>query len=137
MTLRQYLIIMVIATTICWFSWGVVINNVDPFTSSNTGFLFFYISLFLALVGTVSIIVFFLYNFFSKSGLPLFRYVRKSFSLALFLSSVVILLLYLQSIRFLNFWGVTIFILVIALIISFIISSKQNNIQTQKDNSFL
>ncbi len=127
MTLRQYLTVMIFATAMCWLSWGMVIVNVDPFISGGLGFSFFYISLFLALLGTISIVSFFLFNKYSSSGLPLFRYVKRSFSTGFTSSALLVFLLYLQGIRMLNFWNMTIFIIVIALVLSFLLSPKQSH----------
>ncbi len=134
MTLRQYLTVMAVATIMCWISWIVVILNIDPFTSAALGFIFFYTSLFLSLIGTISLMSFFLYSRFSSQQLPMFRYVKKSFSNALFFSVVTISLLYLQAAGLLHFWNFTVFLLVVALVISFSISTKHS---PQSQDSFL
>lgn len=110
MTLRQYLTIMIVATLLCWVSWIFVLMNVDPFTSGLLGFLFFYVSLFFLLVGTLSLLIFGLYHLFSHSSLPLFRYVQYSFRDAVVLSVFILALLWLQSQRLLQWWNVGLFI---------------------------
>jgi hypothetical protein len=128
MTLKQYLVVMILATIMCWISWGMVIVNIDPFTTGSLGFIFFYISLFLSLLGTISIGSFFMYNHFSKRHLPMFKYVKKSFHNAVVFSGITTGLLFLQANDLLHFWNFTIFLLVVALIVSFNMSTNQNRL---------
>lgn len=104
MTLRQYITTMAVATLLCWSAWVFVIVNVNPFEAGFASFLFFYASLFLALIGTVSVISFFIYRFIDKDKLPLFRYVQMSFRQSLVVSSVLTGLLYLQAHQWLSVW---------------------------------
>ncbi len=104
MTLRQYLVTMVLATLMCWVAWGFVIVNVDPFTASRLSFLFFYASFFLGLLGTVSVLAFFVYRLIDRGSLPLFRYVQLSFRQALVISLFTTVLLYMQGKAWLSLW---------------------------------
>jgi len=133
MTLRQYLTTMIIGTTLCWISWGFVIFNTDPAESNLIVFGFFYLSFFLAFLGTTSILSFFGHRFFSKELLPMFRYVQKSFRDALIISGALVILLFLQGMRVLNFWNFGAFILALLFIISFFFSTKRSksNLMTQ------
>jgi len=47
MTLKQYFIVMILGTILCWVALSFVILNIDPFQDTGIGFTFFYISLFL------------------------------------------------------------------------------------------
>ncbi|MBU0636589.1 MAG: hypothetical protein ABH818_00290 [Patescibacteria group bacterium] len=58
MSLRSYLIIMIAATLLCWIAFGIVILTVNPQITNWVGFLLFYVSLFLAIVGATAIIGF-------------------------------------------------------------------------------
>lgn len=124
MTLKQYLTIMVLASILCWTAWVVVIMNVDPFEANAISFLFFYVSLFFALLGTVSLIIFALYHFFSKEEQPLFRYVQRSFRDAFFLSVLTLGLLMLQAWSMLNMWSGGFFVLSVLFFISFKMSPQ-------------
>ena len=110
MNLKQYLIIMLLGTVFCWISWVFVIINIDPFQDSGIGFTFFYFSLLLALIGTISVISFLLRNSFSKKNLPMFRHIQKSFKDSLIISSLIVLMLFLQGQNYLNSWNVIIII---------------------------
>ncbi|MDD2655969.1 MAG: hypothetical protein PHQ18_00135 [Patescibacteria group bacterium] len=124
MNLRQYIATMLFATILCWVSWFFVILNVDPTSSPLSGFLFFYGSLFLSVLGTLSIIFFFFYRFFGAKDLPLFRYVQISFRQSLFLSLFMILALFLQGQNYLNMVTGSLLLIMFVLIISFNISVK-------------
>jgi uncharacterized protein YhhL (DUF1145 family) len=126
MTLRQYITIMTLATILCWSAWGFVIVNVDPFFANNLSLFFFYVSLFLAIMGTLSVVVFSFYSLFARERLPMFRYVQKSFRVAFITSSVIILLLFLQGSRLLNVWNFGVFIISVILISTLLLSMKKD-----------
>jgi len=127
MNLRQYIFTMIFATILCWVSWFFVILNVDPFQTASFGFIFFYISLFLALFGTVSLIIFLLYKLFASRELPLFKYVQISFRQSLFMSLFFMLFIFLQGIGFLNIWNVMLLGAIFILVISFTLSVRHKS----------
>lgn len=54
MTLRQYLALMIVSTAVCWFGWVAVVRYIDPISGGVIGITLFYVSLALALIGTIS-----------------------------------------------------------------------------------
>lgn len=122
MNLRQYLITMVFSTLLCWAAWVFVILNIDPFETGFVGFVFFYISLFLALIGTISLIIFGIYRVFGSREMPLFRHVRMSFRTACILSILALGGLYLQSLSVLSLFNTLIFGTICIIIVSFDLS---------------
>lgn len=127
MNLRQYIFTMLFATTLCWVAWFFVIVNIDPFETNMLGFSFFYISLFLSLLGTISLIIFLCYRLFASRDLPLFRYVQISFRQSLFISSFVIVCLFLQGSNYLNMWIAIVLVSMFVLCISFSLSVKRTH----------
>lgn len=125
MTLRQYFIIMAIGAVLCWAAWAVVLINVDPFQDTGVGFSFFYVSLFFALLGTVSLFSFFIRYYFSQADWPLFRLVQKSFHDALIISIVLTALLFLQGQGYLRWWNAGIAAAAIILLIFFKLFNKR------------
>jgi len=125
MTLRQYITIMIFGSILCWTAWGIVLVNIDPFQDTGTGFAFFYISLFFALLGTISVMAFFIRQLFSREALPMFRYVKRSFSDSFFISVALIILLFLQGKGYLNLWNTGIFVLALAFILAFSFTTKK------------
>lgn len=104
MTLKQYLLIMSLATLMCLFAWGIVIFNIDPERDSKIGHVFFYVTLFFSLLGTISLINFALYRLVTKSDFPLFRLVQKSFRNGVTMSIIIMGLLFLRVFDILNIW---------------------------------
>jgi hypothetical protein len=125
MTLRQYIIIMIFGSILCWTAWGIVIVNIDPFQDTGVGFTFFYTSLFFALLGTISVFAFFIRKIFSREALPMFRYVKRSFSDSFFISVSLVVLLFLQGEAYLNWWNTGIFLLALAFILAFTFTTKK------------
>ena len=116
MTLKQYLIIMFLATLMCFGASGIVLFNIDPQKDNAIGFLFFYTTLFFGLVGTISLMNFGLYYMVTKSNYPLFRLVERSFRNGVIGATLVLSMLFLQALNILNLWtGLILFILVLSI----------------------
>ena len=124
MTLKNYLIIMILATAICWSAFAVVINIVDPNTTNKVGFALFYVSLFLSLVGT-SAIVGFLFRFIALRKELVFRQVIIVFRQSFLFSTVVIVALILQSLRMLTWYNAFFLIVALTVMEFFLISYKR------------
>ena len=111
MTLRQYLILMSLGTAICWITWGVIISTIDPNNAGIWGLLFFYISLFLALVGTFSVIVFLIRRAVVKNDEVIFRHVSRTFRQSVTVSAMIIFLLFLLQKQMLTWWNTVLVII--------------------------
>ncbi|PIT93770.1 hypothetical protein COU00_02555 [Candidatus Falkowbacteria bacterium CG10_big_fil_rev_8_21_14_0_10_43_11] len=124
MTLKTYLTIMFLATAICWAAWAVVINSINPETTNVIGFLLFYSSLFLAIVGT-SAIFGFLIRFILLRKELVFRQVAISFRQSFLFASVIIASLILQSFRMLTWYNVLFLVVAVTVLEFFLISYKR------------
>ncbi|MFZ5365598.1 MAG: hypothetical protein ACOZBH_05405 [Patescibacteria group bacterium] len=124
MTLRKYLIILLICTTFCWLTFVAVLMYTNPGSTNWIGFSFLYLSLFVSLIGTFSI------------GGILFRWVSKKQSLqdkqidissrqSIILSFFAVVSLFLQSLRLLTWWNLIILVAVISLVEIFFISHRK------------
>lgn len=122
MNLRQYLATMIFSTILCWAAWVFVIINIDPFETGTIGFVFFYVSLLFALIGTISLVVFSIYRIFGGQEMPLFRHVRMSFRTAVVLSILALVGLYLQSLSVLSLFNTLVFGTICIVIVSFDLS---------------
>ncbi len=95
MTLKTYLIIMLITTLLCWSAFVFVSFNVNPDSTNWIGFTLFYLALFLSVVGTTTIVGF-LIRFVGLKRDLVFRSVRdafrQSFLFSFFIISTLILL---------------------------------------------
>jgi len=124
MTLRTYLTIMLLTTAICWTAWVIVLLTVDPFTTNLVGYLLFYISLFLALVGSAAILGF-LVRFIALRQELVFRQVAIAFRQAFSFSILVIALLILQSKGMLTWWNIFLLIAGLTMLEFFLISYRK------------
>lgn len=124
MTLRQYLFLMLLGSILCWIAWGLVLINIDPFEGNQAGFLFFYTTLFCSLVGTISVMIFFLYHRFSRVEMPLYRYVQKSFRDGVIGAAAICGVLFLQAQSLLSLWNLIILFFILLFIILFRLSTK-------------
>ena len=59
MTLKNYLVVMLTLSAICWGIFFFIATLVDPLTTNWLGFLLFYASLFAALSGSIALLGFF------------------------------------------------------------------------------
>lgn len=53
MGFRSFCALMGFGTAISWMAWVIILQTVNPFEAGFVGILFFYVTLFLALVGTL------------------------------------------------------------------------------------
>ncbi|KKW28834.1 MAG: hypothetical protein UY72_C0060G0003 [Candidatus Uhrbacteria bacterium GW2011_GWD2_52_7] len=130
MTIRQFITIMVFGTLMCWSGWGVVLWNIDPYEAGVLSFLFFYITLFLALTGTISTSFYTVYHFFGDVQVPVFRYVQKSMGYGLSIAAVFVVLLLAQMFSLLNVWSVSLLVLIAAFVLSLKLSRRRPYIPT-------
>jgi len=128
MNLRQYLTTMIIASAMCWIAWVFVIQNIDPFSAPWWSFGFFYASLFFALLGSVSLIIFSVYHILKKDDTPLFRHVQASFRQSCVISLSIVILLFLQGMQYLTIWNSIILAGIFILAISLSFSMKHRAI---------
>lgn len=113
MTLSRYLISMIVGTLLSWGAWFFVMFQTDPVEANLLSFIIFYISLFLALVGTLSIVGFSIRAALNKSKEPYFRQVKKAFRHGLLFSLLIIISLILQGQRMLNWWNLLILVMLV------------------------
>ncbi len=96
MTLRAYLSLMTAATLICWLAFVFIIFMVNPEVTNWIGFLLFYLSLFMALVGTGAVAGF-LVRFVGLKRKLAFHSVREAFRQSFLFSFLVVAVLILLS----------------------------------------
>ena len=112
MSLRQYVIFMLAGTVLCWVAFGLVVMNLNPIEASWPVFVFFYLTLFLALVGTFALLGM-AFRLFILRHEVVFRQVMIAYRQAFSFSFIVVMALFLQSQHLLFWWSL--FLLVGAL----------------------
>ena len=124
MTLRQYLLIMSLGTILSWGAVGLIMRTFYPTDIQSTVLIIFYISLFLALVGTFSLAGFILRIFLLKQQLLVSRHVAISFRQGILLALLLIVALILQSKSMLSWWSALLAVLALTILEFFFISTK-------------
>ncbi len=135
MSLRLYLFLMTVGTAICWAVWVFVILKVDPEVAGNLGFIFFYSTLFLALVGTFSVFGFALRKMVIKNEAVIFRHVKRTFRQGVFIASTVTILLLLLQKDLLVWWNGALIIIFFLIVEGIIFTNRRysNEDYVQKD----
>src|SRR3989344_5964503 len=105
MSFRAYIIMMAITTIASWSIWGMVIFTINPNTTDFLGLSFFYLSLFLSLIGTMSIVGSVIRKKIIKGEL-FFRHVVLSFRQSVLFSVLIVTALLLQSNSILTWWSI-------------------------------
>lgn len=115
---------MSILTIICWLAWVFVIFFINPEETGMIGFVLFYFSLFLAIVGTAAIVGFIIRTRFIKKE-PVFKRVETSFRQGIWLSFLVVGLFLLQNLSILRWWNGLFLLLFLMFLEFFFLSSRK------------
>lgn len=105
MNLKSYLWLMTLGTALAAVAWVLVLINVDPDEAGILGFILFYATLFVSLVGVLSLAGTLYRVRFLERGDLAWREVRTSFRHAVILSGVCISSLLLASHGLLYWWN--------------------------------
>jgi len=105
MTLKQYLFLMSIAAGLCWVAWFFMVLSTDPNQSNMLIFIFFYFSLYFAILGTFSVIGFLIKMKIIKNDEIIFRHVKKTFRQSIILATLIVLALFLLQRNLLTWWN--------------------------------
>jgi len=124
MTLKSYLSIMFLATILCWGSFLLVINAINPETTNWIGLFLFYLSLFLSLTGTISVIGFLVRFIFLKHEL-VWDSVSAAFRQSFLISIFVVISLILLAYDLLNWLNILFLIIGLSVIEYFLLFYKE------------
>ena len=130
MTLRQYLILMSLGTLVAWGAFALVLKYLNPENAGTLGFVFFYLSVFLGITGTLTLLGF-AWRYFRHREEVLFRHVSISFRQGVILAVMVVSALFLQANKLLTWWNLSLLILGLTLLEFFYLSVKR---QPQREN---
>jgi len=95
MTLKKYLMLTALATAICWTIFLFISSVINPELTNTLGFFLFYLSLFMAISGTASLIGFLIRFVALRHELAFYAVkiaYRQSFMFALFIIAILMLL---------------------------------------------
>jgi len=123
MSLRSYIILMLLTTAACYLAFLAVIYFFDPQTGGILAISFFYASLFLALIGTFSLVGLITRIIFSSNQL-VFKKVIISFRQGIWFALLVVISLFLKSMNLLVWKNFILLILAFSLLEIFFMSYK-------------
>ena len=133
MSLRLYLVLMILATALCWSAFASVISIVNPETTNWLGFLLFYLSLFLSLVGTTAIIGFIIRFIGLKHELVLYS-VKAAFRQSFLFAFFIIAILFLLAHNLFSWLNVLLLIVGLSVLEFFILSYRKPEMPIENDS---
>lgn len=134
MNFKQFIQLTIISTAIAWAIWVFLISSVDPVYATLFEFSMFYLSLLVAITGTVSGVAVVMRVKFKPETI-LFRHVVTSFRQALLIGVLVITSLIFLSNGLLTIWSSVILILILSLIEWYIQSINRRNTESEHKKS--
>lgn len=115
MELRAYLYLISFLTSLFWVLWLLVVFLKNPLTGDFWVFSAFFLSLFLAITGSLTLFLFYLRRRFFKVS-AVFKMLKTSVRQASLISLFIIGLLVFLSLSILNLWTISlIFVFIILL----------------------
>lgn len=116
---------MATGTVMCWIAWLFILFNISPEQAGLLGFTFFYVSLFLGIVGVFSVIGFMIKKKKIDQEEIIFRQVKKTFKQGVLFGIFVVLSLILLQFNLLFWWNAILLALIYILLEGAIISGRK------------
>ncbi|PIR54809.1 hypothetical protein COU74_03620 [Candidatus Peregrinibacteria bacterium CG10_big_fil_rev_8_21_14_0_10_36_19] len=124
MTYNRYISIIASSGGFAWIAWFLVINKLSPFVSTGVSMTFFFLTLFIALTCTFTILGFYFRVWLFKNEI-FYQHINVAFRQGFFLSLIVNVCLLLQILRSLNWWT-GIFLILGSVLLESYFSSKDS-----------
>jgi hypothetical protein len=124
MSITKYFILLGLCTGLCWAALFAVVFLMNPNEAGWLAFLLFYISIGLASLGTAAIFLFFIKSKTSKDELP-HKLLKASSRQAVVIALLIVIVLILQSFRWLAWWNL-LTLLAVAGVIETILLAKRD-----------
>lgn len=116
MSFRVYLAMMTVATLLSWGAWVFVMFNTNPDEASALGFVLFYVTLLMGLVGLFTVLGTVYRVYVVKRSEALFRDIRISFRHALFMALIAIGAIILSARNAFRWWTVPVLIVSVCVV---------------------
>lgn len=127
MSLKSFFLLIILGTIFSWLAWGMVVLNFDPVQVGWLEFIAFYISLFLALVGSLLVILDWLKSKIFRRQLLVFR-VRTSVRHGILFAVLLLIWAFLKSQNLISWWILLLLILAVTVLEFFFISLQRKNL---------
>lgn len=115
MSHHRYLTIIGIAGVLSWVAWIVVLYKLDPFESTGLALAFFFLSLFVALVSTFTVLGFYFRVWLNKNEIY-YNHINIAFRQGLLLTFIALGCLLFQLLGVLTWWSGLLYIAAITLV---------------------
>jgi len=125
MKLRWYLIIMILATAVCWSAFAYVVQTVDPEITNWVGFFLFYVSLFFSIVGSASILGFII-RFIALKNKLILSAVKDAFRQSFLFAFFIVMVLYLLAKDWFSWLNLALLIVGLSVLEFFILSYSKS-----------
>ena len=125
MTLSKYLSVMSVLTAACWGILFFVAGLVDPTATNWLGFLLFYLSLFISLIGTAALVGFII-RFIALRKELAFNSVKVAFRQSFLFSLFIVIALILRAQQLFNWLNLSLLVVIFAILELFFISYKKS-----------
>ena len=114
MTVRTELWGLGISGALCWLGFALTVVNSNP-AQGQAALLSFYISLFIAVLTTLTIVGYFVRRYLWRNELK-YRAVRGAFRQGFIVAALLCVLLVLQAARLLSWWDILLLVVVATLL---------------------
>jgi hypothetical protein len=125
---------MALASAAAWIGWVFVIHSVDPINAGALGFLLFYVTIFIAMLGTT---VFFgtLIRLWLRPKEVTYRHTLRSFRQGIILSCLFLAALFLLSFELLRWWSGTLLVILFSFV-ELVFVSRRSEIGNRKSDIY-
>lgn len=113
--MRFYLYTLFFLTVIFWITFGIFIFFINPYKADTTTFGVFFASLFLAILGTLTLLGFYFRLMFFKKGIIL-KHLKPAFRQGILLGLFFTGLLVFLMLNIFNWWTIALYFVILSLI---------------------
>lgn len=124
MSHNRYLAIIGSAGVLSWIAWVVVINKLDPFASTGVSLGLFFLSLFVALICTFTVVGFYFRVWLNKNEIY-YNHINIAFRQGVLLTFLAVGSLAFQLLGVLTWWSGLLFIAAITLVEFYFMAKEQ------------
>lgn len=118
MTHHRYISFIGLAGLTAWIAWFLVVNKLDPYQTMGLALSFFFITIFIALTATFTVVGFYFRVWLLKNEI-FYKHINIALRQGLILSLVAVFCLVFQMLQVLTWWSGFLLILIAVLLESY------------------
>lgn len=126
MSYHKYIAIIGVSALLAWLGWILVITKLSPYESMSIALIFFFLTFFIALSGTFTVVGFYFRLWLFKNEI-FYKHINVSLRQGVFLSLIAIFCLVFQMMRVLTWWS-GLLLIVIAILLEFYFSARDSEL---------